>query len=748
MRGRLMFGAAVAALMAFGFSAASAQTADQPGDASTTATLTGNVDGEISPAGDTDWFRLDVQTGRRYNLALAGLENAEGQSVDPMLSVYDAQGNQLAFNDDANGTLNSALRYVPQASGTVFVEARAFSSEATGAYRLGVSAEDVPADDAGADASTRARASVGRTTTGNIEYEGDIDWYRFSARTGNRYQITLAGAGENGLGDPVLRVLDREGNELAMNDDGEGSLNSALEFIPAANGDVFIEARGYGEAYTGAYALNVTAERLPRDNIGNTTSTRGRVNAGQDVEGSLDFPSDSDWYRVRLVEGQSYRFTLNASGDTPIDDPLIRLRDSRGTELAIDDDGGDGLNSYLEFTAPSTGTYYVEATSFGGQATGGYTLAARDGDIPADATTDAGLSAEGDYREGILSPAGDRDWYRVPLAEGQGMRVGMSVTGTPDSIGDPLLVIYGPDGAELARDDDGGDGLNSWLEFQASAAGDYYVEARGFTEDAVGRYALQLIGGEVGNSFDTADSLSSTGEPRTSMIGAPGDVDWFAIELIEGRPYRFYVDGAEGEGSLADPLVVLYDSTGAEVARDDDGGRGLNSYLYVASPTGGPFFAAVSSFDGQSTGRYTIRAVDTDVPGHAYTDESLDANDDARASRIEMPADVDVYRVTLEAGVSYEIEANGAGDAPLGNPFLALIQEGAGMDDHGHDHGGGEVDAALIRQGGQRVASDDNSGPGNNARIRFRPEASGEYLIQVSGVSNSTGGYEVKIVRQ
>jgi hypothetical protein len=40
MRGKLLFGAAAAALMAFGFSPASAQTADQPGDASTTATLT------------------------------------------------------------------------------------------------------------------------------------------------------------------------------------------------------------------------------------------------------------------------------------------------------------------------------------------------------------------------------------------------------------------------------------------------------------------------------------------------------------------------------------------------------------------------------------------------------------------------------------------------------------------------------------------------------------------------------------
>lgn len=743
MRGKLLFGAAAAALMAFGFSTASAQTADQPGDASTTATLSGNVDGEISPAGDTDWYRLEVQTGQRYNLALAGLENDQGEALDPVLVVYDAQGNQLAFNDDANNSLNSALRYVPQQAGVVYVEARAFSSEATGAYRLGVSSEEVPPDDAGGDASTRARANVGRTTNGNIEYEGDVDWYRFSARTGNRYNVTLAGAGEGGLGDPVLRVLDRDGNVLAENDDAEGSLNSALEFIPAANGDVFIEARAYSDAYTGPYALNVTAERLPRDTVGNSTSTGGRINAGQTIEGTLDFPSDTDWYRVRLTEGQSYRFTLNATGDKPIDDPLIRLHDSHGAEIAVDDDGGDGLNSYLEFTAPSTGAYFIEATSFGGQTTGNYTLAALNGDVPADASTDASLAPEGDYREGVLAPAGDRDWYRLTLEQGQAVRIGMSATGTPDSIGDPYLVLYGPDGGELARDDDGGDGLNSWLEFQAPAAGAYYVEARGFTEDAAGRYAINLVGGEIGDSMEGADSLQPNGDARTSFIGAAGDADWFAVELIEGRPYRFYVDGLDPD-ALVDPLLVLYDATGAEVARDDDGGHGLNSYLYFASPTGGPYFAAVSSYDGQSTGRYTIRAVDTDVPGHAYTDEILDSADDARASRIEIPGDIDVYRVTLEAGVMYQIEANGSGATPLADPFLSLVQEGAGMEDAGPNG----PDAQIVRQGGRQVASDDDSGPGNDARLRFRPETSGDYLIQVSGLSNTVGGYEVKIVRQ
>lgn len=738
MNRKLWFGAAAAALMAVGLAPASAQDGDQPGDASTQATLTGNIDGEISPAGDTDWFRLQVEQGQRYNLALAGIEDAEGQALDPMLSVYDAQGNQLAFNDDANGSLNSALRYVPTQSGAVFVEARAFNSEATGRYRIGVSAEALPADDIGNDASTNGRVSVGRTVTGNIEFEGDVDWYRFSARTGNRYVVSLAGAGEGGLGDPVLRVVDADGAELAANDDSEGSLNSRLEFIPRANGNVFIEARGYGDAYSGRYQLEVTTQRLPRDSVGNSTSTGGRLRTGQSITNALDFAGDTDWYRIRLEQGQSYRFTLNGAGDAALSDPMIALYDSSGAQIGLDDDGGDGLNSYLEFTAPTTGNYYVEARGFGEEAAGGYTLAAQAGDIPASVETDAGLSADGDYREGMLSPAGDRDWYRVELTEGQSLRISMDSATSGDPLGDPLLVLYGPDGAEISRDDDGGDGLNAFLEHTATVAGPHYVEARGFVDDAQGRYLISITPGEIGASPDTAQPLLANGDPRTSFIGTAGDVDWFVVEMIEGRPYRINVESAE-PGGLADPMLTLYDSTGTQVAADDDGGRGLNAYLSFASPTGGPYFIGVSSYGDEGAGRYQIRLVDTDVPGHAYTDESLDAADDGRASRIDMPGDIDVYRVTLEAGATYVIEANGAGASPLPDPFLAVVQEG---------YTEGEPDADMVRDGGRRVASDDDSGSGQNARLRFRPEASGDYLIQVSGYGGSVGDYDVRIVRQ
>jgi hypothetical protein len=725
MRTKLFFGAAAAALMAFGLAPASAQDADPPGDASTTARLDDAVESEFAPAGDVDWYRLSVEQGRRYSLALVGLEDAEGNAVDPMLAIYDAEGNQLAFNDDAEGSLNSALRYAPAQSGEVFVEARAFSDEATGRYRLGVSSEVLPPDDAGGDTSTSARISAGRAVTGHIDYEGDADWYRFSPREGYRYQVTLAGSGEDALNDPFLRVLDSDGNEITSNDDSEGSLNSSLEFIPQNNRTVYLEARAYADAGAGAYTLAVTGERLPPDDAGASASTRARVTIGQSVDSALDYQGDRDWYRVRLERGESYRFTLSSAGGDPVSDPLLRLYDARGTELAFDDDGGPGLDSYLEFTAPQNGNYYLEARSFDDLATGSYRLTANAGDIPADSSTDAGLSADGDYRESTLGVAGDRDWYRVDLAEGQSIRLALDSAQSADALADPYLVLYGPDGAELARDDDGGEGLNARLEYQAVAAGPHYVEARGFSDEATGRYALSLTAGEIGASADEADTIQANGDPRVSIIGAAGDADWFAIDLVEGRPYRFSVEGVDPD-PLADPYLTLYNAQGEEIAHDDDGGAGLNAYLSFASPTGGTHFIGISSASDADTGRYQVRVVDTDVPGGIYTDEYLDASaGDDRASRIEMPGDIDSFRVSLEAGVRYVIDVRGAGDYPLADPFVALLNEE-----------------------GTRIASDDDSGEGLDARLRFRPETSGDFIIQVSGLGGTVGGYQVVIARR
>jgi|CXWL01.1.fsa_nt_gi hypothetical protein len=727
MRARWVVGVASAALLVFSLPiAAGAQMADVPGDASTESRLPlEGVDGEIGPEADADWYRFRVDSGQRYHFTLNAVNAEDGTGLDPTLALYDAQGNQIAFNDDA-ADLNSALNYIPSTSSDIFVEARGFGETSVGRYELRVAASEAPADDFGNDSSSRERIAPGRARAGAIDYEGDVDWFRISVRSGQRYRIALDGGEEEGrLGDPVLRLIDRDGAEIASNDDSESGLNSALDYVPGESAELYVEAAGFGGEQLGAYTLSVTAEPLPVDEAAPGASTRARLALGQNVNSEIAYPNDSDWYRVRLAEGQAYRFTLAGNGDAPLSDPILRVRNSAGEELALDDDGGDGLNSYLEFVAPSAGTYFLDVRSFSDGETGGYTLAAAEGDIPQNASTDATLAASGDYREGRLGAAGDHDWYRLDLAEAQSVRIALDASAGADSVGDPMVVVYGPDGAELARDDDGGAGLNAWLEFQASAAGVYFVEARGFSDDAIGRYTISITDGEIGGDADSAEQLSPGPEGRLSSVGASGDVDWFAVSMVEGRPYRFALAGSDPD-PLANPLLVIYDAEGNEVARDDDGGPGHASSITFMPLASGVYYAAASAAgDEGGAGRYWLHVADNDVPAGGETDETLDAASDERLSRIDMPGDLDSYRVELESGVAYTIEAVGAGEYPLDDPFVAILDSE-----------------------GERVASDDDSGAGTDARARFTPEAGGAFVVQVSGLSGSTGWYQVKIRRR
>lgn len=93
-------------------------------------------------------------------------------------------------------------------------------------------------------------------------------------------------------------------------------------------------------------------------------STGVTLTLGIPVNGVIDLDGDHDWYRIELVAGQKYTFTLTGNGPTPLSDPYLRLRDAGGTELAFDDDSGAGLNSKIIFTAGYTGTYYLDASAF------------------------------------------------------------------------------------------------------------------------------------------------------------------------------------------------------------------------------------------------------------------------------------------------------------------------------------------------------------------------------------------------
>ncbi|MEO7410339.1 MAG: FG-GAP-like repeat-containing protein [Sphingomicrobium sp.] len=106
---------------------------------------------------------------------------------------------------------------------------------------------------------------------------------------------------------------------------------------------------------------------------GNSSTTTVITVGGVAVSDQLEFIGDHDWVRIELTAGQ--KITISVDGIT-LDDSYLRVRDSLGNQLAENDDISNGVvrDSRLVFTAPSTGTYYLDISAFNDAGTGTYQL--------------------------------------------------------------------------------------------------------------------------------------------------------------------------------------------------------------------------------------------------------------------------------------------------------------------------------------------------------------------------------------
>ena len=154
------------------------------------------------------------------------------------------------------------------------------------------------------------------------------------------------------------------------------------------------------------------------------TSTTASISVGGSVSDSFEVAGDHDWYAITLTAGEQIRISLGGSGDSPVSDTYLYLRDSSGDLIDSDDDGGPGLDSSLFFTVPTSGTYYIDAGSYGDFYAGTYTLSVEPGTLPPEYTHDQiGNQLSHGYWSG--------DYHHFDVAQGESLTV--NITGLTDA---------------------------------------------------------------------------------------------------------------------------------------------------------------------------------------------------------------------------------------------------------------------------------------------------------------------------
>ena len=218
--------------------------------------------------------------------------------------------------------------------------------------------------------------------------------------------------------------------------------------------------------------------------------------------------------------------------------------------------------------------------------------------------------------------AGDQDFFRIDIGEAGSLT--LEGSGTTDTYG----ILYDSEGAELARDDDGGTGQNFRISRDSLQPGTYYLLLRAFGPAISGDYSLTVSGSAqpqsqpqpidvqsesagAGEASSTADdhgndpaSATPLAIPSTTAgeIGA-GDKDYFRIDVVVAGFLTFETTGS------TDTYGTLYDSDGAVIDEDNDRGPRPNNFRITdALVLEGSYFLEVRGASlSRDTGPYELR---------------------------------------------------------------------------------------------------------------------------------------------
>jgi hypothetical protein len=704
----------------------------------------------IDTPGDQDLFRIVAPSTGTFTIQLDSINGPMGVG-DPLLRVLDSAGMLIEENDDSVG-LNSRLDLALDQGQTYFVQAAAFSTD-RGDYRLSIRVRST-VDDAGNRIDNAARLTfdpAGRIVHENTLQTGDDgDLFAIVAPTTGDYLFRLEGVGTtSGLSDPILTILDANGNPVAENDDA-GGLDSRLTMRLTQGATYYVRAAGVG-SLTGDYQLSITSLNAapPANSPRASRSIALDANGSGLQPGSLTSAGQEDLYQFTAPFTGRLRIRQEATGTSELDSLLTVLTLS-GSELIQDDDGGGSLNSDLALEVQAGTTYLVRAAAYR-TSTGAYRLRfERAPDVVNDVANKRSeaealivdSSGQAVVRDSV-DIGGDFDLYSYTATEDGYLEITLDADGSGL---DAYLSVYDSSGdldtgtgALIVENDDSNNTLNSFLSLRVVRGTTYYVNAAAYGQ-STGNYLLTLT--------PSRDDVGDT------------EADSHNLELVDQRAT---FDGTLRPANDRDVFRFVAPATGSYVIRQlatgssevvptlewlDGRGNLLGDSLAISSQEGQ---LAVSATAGETVyfrvGRQDTPAVLPPensayrVTVDAYPDDAANLQSQATpislspagsgslTGTIKVSDDEDFYRFVASANGTYDVRMTAAG-----SPLDSLLQ--------------------IYDANGMRLGTNDDNAELHtiDSRVLFRATAGESYFVRASAsqgtnVGVTTGSYQILIQR-
>ncbi len=217
----------------------------------TPAAIGEGIRGSLGRA-DRDAFVFHAEAGRSYVVELSEYAFISfGDKTGPLVSVYDSVGQQLAASEDLS---LAGLPWRAEATGRYYVVLGDGASQGDYTITVKGSSEGGSPDDHGNDFDSATFLSVGEAIGSVIEYDGDLDMFRFTAEGGQLYRIDV----EIGtLVDSEVALLDSDGWLLEYSEAVGESNAERIVWEAPESGDYYVEVSGASTFSTGSYIFSV-----------------------------------------------------------------------------------------------------------------------------------------------------------------------------------------------------------------------------------------------------------------------------------------------------------------------------------------------------------------------------------------------------------------------------------------------------------------------------------------------------------